>query len=284
MWKHPKNPEQELPVKIQSGSRKGRTHPQLLKLLKEGHSNILTEGDYVYNKETHRVVSKKSLLDKDGALKKKFADKDLHHEGGVVYKKEKIDLSKILKNPDYYKDAVPYDGKFKQRFINRNGESITEKIKEMIDAGRVPVDVRKDDIGALEVQLDNFKQPHICYLTVDGKYRCGGFLLKTQGEEKKSPIYHADGKPYIVLIVPDKRLKFPVQLHNIKTLYVKERKGEEITELVPTQQPQTRFPVQVGGVIVYYAKDNYKKRRFMETQRYKKMVEFAKSNGMRNDL
>jgi hypothetical protein len=138
-----------------------------------------------------------------------------------------------------------------QNKISAKKRQLEMKLIKMQEQGRVVVDGDEEEMIK---ELQNFpKRVHICYLTKDNMYRCGGFQRKIVDKEKEK---------YFVLFVPDKRLSFLVQFKNVKTLYVKaiQRKGAKIE---PTDKPETKFPVKLGEITVYYAKDACDRRRFM---------------------
>jgi hypothetical protein len=269
-WKHPKTGK-EYPIETVTDKGRAVTNSELLKFLKDGKYNLLKGSNYLYNLETKRVIPKKKFVNIKNMVRPRFTAEgwilDDKFSNVIKKVKEEHTLKAIFtkhneENDDkYYKDAVPFNmpNKTEQAKINSDKKKLDMKLMKMKEQGRVIVEGDEDEMIK---EMENFpKHVHICYVTKENQYRCGGFLRKLVNNEKEQ---------YFVLFVPDKRLSFPVQFKNVKSLYIKaiQRKGVEIT---PTDKPETKFPVKLGDIVVYYAKDAYDRRRFMTTEKFKNM-------------
>jgi len=95
-----------------------------------------------------------------------------------------------------------------------------------------------------------------------------------------------DGNPYdepkrYILYKAYNNSCFPVQIEDLEKLYVmKPKVTEEIVKMIYFKQParETNFPVTLINaegeeVIVYYAKDNYGRNVFMNSNKYKRASE-----------
>lgn len=150
--------------------------------------------------------------------------------------------------------------------INSSKKLIKAKIRELVD-----------EKGATEIfnpkesDLENFnKGVLISYVTKDGKYRSGGFL--TNYDDK-----------YFVLLGGGgfgPRISFSVQFKNVKAIYVRKPNKKNVDQPIkPTETThyKTEYPVEIDGVVVYYARDNWDKRRFMNTKKYRNMLKYVKN-------
>jgi len=147
--------------------------------------------------------------------------------------------------------------------INKNKAALKAKINKMLENGRVEIQTRQ--------QLENFPLGSlVSYLTKEGLYRSGGFLKTIQDD-------------YFVLLggTKDDRISFSVQFKNIKSMYVgnpMKTKSDNVS-IVPTTKPKTKFPVTIGKVVVYYAKDKFDYNRFLETAKYKRYMDWYEKFG-----
>ena len=131
----------------------------------------------------------------------------------------------------------------------------------MKELGRVEIDGTPTEMLAALKQID---RPHVSYITVDGKYRAGGFMRKADDKDE-----------YIVLAQPMKKLSFSVDLKQVRALYAQAYKYK-IESLVATAETPTKFPVTINGVIVKYCKDNSNRTRYMSTGIFKATQAFYK--------
>lgn len=172
------------------------------------------------------------------------------------------DPHKVAKNQKYVQKSDWKPQKYKKtelEQINSDPKKVAEKVQELIDKGRVLITTKEE--------LENFpKGSVVSYITKEGKYRSGGFLTSIQpdyftlhGGTKFAPV------------------SFCVQFSNVKEMYVgKVDRSRKITKIVPVPITQeiTNYPVFVGDIVVKYEKDKWKQNRFMQSKKYKAMVEF----------
>jgi hypothetical protein len=129
----------------------------------------------------------------------------------------------------------------------------------------------------------------VAYLTVDKKWRSGGFLVSVHnsntlyGTDKKLDHY----KLYFAYKGFNKAL-FHVQEEDVAVLWVKFPKqdnydvdtiiGNKIKLKRPNYNKPTKFPIQLFDsygnlVVVKYARDEHDRKRFTESSKYKKIEE-----------
>jgi len=125
-------------------------------------------------------------------------------------------------------------------------------ILTMLENGRKELTTKK--------QLEKFPIGSlISYRTKKGEFRHGGFITKFESD---SFIY--------------KRPEFGKHSHRVRYSIVDKMwvggvytVKNDFVSLVKDPKNPTNFPVEVGGVIVYYARTNFDRRRFMSTERYR---------------
>jgi hypothetical protein len=173
-----------------------------------------------------------------------------------------VNLADFLKEPKYYQEAPKFEKqKSTQRVVNATQKAFMKKVLEMKGAGRVEISGTPNEMFNT---LDGMQgKLHVSYITKDGLYRGGGFLRMGKDDASKAQM-RKDG--YITLYIPDKKLSFPVQLNKVDVLYVKT--VENNYELKATEQRPTKYPVELGGFIVCYARDSYAKNRFIASKKY----------------
>lgn len=129
-----------------------------------------------------------------------------------------------------------------------NKASLQAKIETLIKNNRVKIKTRKQlkkyPLGSL-----------ISYIKIDGTYRKGGFL---ENIDKEYFTFQEGDEPFTELF------------ENIKEMYV----GSPVRKLNRKSSKKSNFPIKIGEDIIYYAKDNFDKSRFMNTSRYKKLEEW----------
>ena len=161
----------------------------------------------------------------------------------------------FVQNPDYApKGGVVYN-KFTTDLaqINKDPFEVENKINDLIDnKGREEISSKKEledwPTGAL-----------VSYITTDGLYRSGGFLRKIEDE-----YFCLQGGTIA------KPVSFCVQFENVDRMFV----GSPIASFKVDESKKTNFPIVIGKKIVYYAKDNNDRRRFMNTGKYKRARKF----------
>lgn len=273
-WIHPVS-KKEYPIETVTDKGRAVQNAELMKLLRQGKYGLIKGSAFLYNLETKRLVPKKKFLSKKGTMRPRFeADGwvlDSKHSNVIQKVKEHM-LKEVLSNPEYYKEAAPFNPPkvTEQAKISGDPKKFEMKMLKMKEQGRTIVE---GTVEEMIKELQNFpKHIHISYVTKENLYRAGGFLRKV--DEKDN---------YIVLFVPDKKLSFPVQLKNVKELWIKtiQRKAVE-TEIKPTTQKPTNFPVEIEDVIIYYGRDSYDRRRYMTTSKYKSMMAAHEAKQLRD--
>ena len=103
----------------------------------------------------------------------------------------------------------------------------------------------------------------VSYVTNDEFYRSSGFLKTIKNK-------------YFALIedIAANPVSFCIQFANVNKMYVsnpKKTNGDEIN-ITLTKKEATNFPVKINKHVVYYAKSNFDRKRFMKTTKYENMV------------
>lgn len=147
-----------------------------------------------------------------------------------------------------------YSGSKTQKKKYVNAGILEATLKLLIKKGRKKVTTQKE-------LLEFPKGSQISFVTKDNIYRAGGFLKSV----KKTYF-----KYYPSL---DKKFTLPVQFQEIKKIYV----GSPL--YLSGKKTSSNFPVKLGDKVLYYANDNFDKKRFMATKKYKDMKKwFIKYN------
>lgn len=103
----------------------------------------------------------------------------------------------------------------------------------------------------------------------EGTFRSGGWLLGKNLNDK-------DNKDKYVMYKGYNGAVFSLQIKDLLSVYVKSTKRDVSVFKKPDLNNKTNFPVylrdpQTGkNVVVYYAKDEYNRNRFMNSNKYKK--------------
>jgi len=245
-----------------------RTSKALVKFLKEGRFDLLTNSDYLFNKETGRVVSKGVYFNRFGKMRPKFVregwalDDDVPTliEKPVAWNFEKVFQGKTFADKTYALGAEGYK-RPKTTEQDRISRDVEAKIKLMKELGRVEIDGTPSEMLAALKQID---RPHVSYITDEGKYRAGGFMRRADEKDQ-----------YIVLAQPMKKLSFSVDLKQVRALYAQAYKYK-IEPLVATTEKPTKFPVTINGIVVKYCVDGSKRTRYMSTGIFKATQEHYK--------
>jgi hypothetical protein len=141
--------------------------------------------------------------------------------------------------------------KHKLEPINKNNALVRAKIKKMIKYGRVEI-TKKEELEKFPIGLTL-----ISYMNIFGIFKSGGYLYKLADD-------------YFIYIQSITRTKYRVRYKNVDKMWVanvKDVKNDIIT-LVCTNKKKTKYPVMIGNIIMYYAKDNFDKERFCCTNKY----------------
>lgn len=102
----------------------------------------------------------------------------------------------------------------------------------------------------------------------EGTFRSGGYLIGRNMDDPENNDKYILYKGYNGAI-------FSLQIKDIMEVYIKSKKREIPIFKNPDHDNKTNFPVYLEdyrtgkNVIVYYAKDEYNRRRFMNSQKYK---------------
>lgn len=129
---------------------------------------------------------------------------------------------------------------------NTNKAIIAARIKTLIDNGYIKIHT-KDELS--EYPFGSL----ICYVTIKGLFKKGGYLKSINNKN-----FDLDD----IELENDEPISVPFD--KVKTMYV----GNPL-KLTNRTKIETNFPVKIGDEIIYYAKDNFDKRRFKSTNRYK---------------
>jgi hypothetical protein len=186
----------------------------------------------------------------------------------TIIKKEKRDIEEINNMAHSRKKQIKKwkkdnPGKTELEQINSNPKLVQEKINRLLKLGATVIENPKySDIEDVKEKLG--KRLIISYILKDGKYRSGGFLT-------------ANSDYYFALLGGQigAKISFSVQYSNVKTIYVRKITKKPVKP-VQTEHPKTKYPIKVGKIVVYYARDNYDRRRFMNTQKYAQMLKYNK--------
>ncbi len=134
---------------------------------------------------------------------------------------------------------------------------VEAKIATMLDYGRKEITTKK--------QLQKYAAGSpISYRNIHDIFKVGGFLVKI-------------GDDYFIYVTPDFMQKYRVRFANVKKMWVGDvyQLHNDIVALTKTKQAKTNFPVEVNGVVVYYGKSTFDKRRFMGTIKYKRLIKWC---------
>lgn len=148
-------------------------------------------------------------------------------------------------------------------YINTHPGALFARIRKLLNNGRVEIYTREE--------LEQFpKGIVVSYMTHEGLYRSGGFLTTVSDD-------------YFTLLGGNPqfgRARFSVAFDNTAVMWVGYvNRSRSLITPVKTYKEKTNYPVKVGSLIVYYGKDNYDRKRFMSTNKYKAMVSWEKKFG-----
>lgn len=167
-----------------------------------------------------------------------------------IKKGQIVNSGDFLKNKNYAPlGTVTYKaGETMLADINRSRETVEARIKMLLDNGRRIIrnrrEFRNEPLGSL-----------VSYVTKENLYRSGGFLKKIEKD-----YFVIQGGTY------GKPISFTVQFNNVHYVIV----GSPIRS-TQKKLKTTNFPVSIGDKVVYYARDNYDRKRFKMTEKYKNM-------------
>lgn len=134
---------------------------------------------------------------------------------------------------------------------------VNVKIATMIENGRKEI-TTKDE-------LEEFPPGSlISYMNKNNVFKIGGFITEFEDDS-------------FIYINTDFSHKYRVYYQNILKLWVGDVfvTKNDIVSLVKATQKKTNFPVKIGQIIVYYAKNNFDVKRFMNTEKYQKYINWV---------
>ena len=142
--------------------------------------------------------------------------------------------------------------------INRNSSEVAARIYMLKQKGRVEIttkeELEKYSIGSL-----------ISYLNNKNKYKTAGFITKFASK-------------YFIYVTPDFNNKYRVRYANIKKMWIGDvyTVASDVISFSESKQKPTNFPVNVNGINVYYGKATFDKIRYINTIKYKRLIEWCK--------
>lgn len=104
----------------------------------------------------------------------------------------------------------------------------------------------------------------ISYINKNNVLKMGGFLTKIT-------------KEYFIYVTPLYDARYRVRFANVKKMYVSdvyEAHKNDFVSLAKAPQDYTRFPAEIMGIPIFYAKSNYELNRFKSTIRYKDLIKW----------
>ena len=135
--------------------------------------------------------------------------------------------------------------------------SILAKISYFIEHGRKEIttkeELEKFPIGSL-----------ISYMNHNNDFKCGGFITKFS-------------KDYFIYIISDFSQKYRVRYINVQKMWAGDlySVSKDLISLTISSQKKTNFPVEVNGVVIYYGKNNFDAKRYINTDKHKILVQWC---------
>jgi hypothetical protein len=140
--------------------------------------------------------------------------------------------------------------------INKDKAALTAKIMTLIENGREEITTKE--------QLQEFPIGSvISYMNKAGIFKPAGFIKRFDDD-------------YFVYITPDFEKCIRVKYKQVKKIWVGNVyvTRNDIVSIVPSDNKKTKFVAMVGDVPVYYGRDNASLKRFLCTNKYKKMQQW----------
>lgn len=134
--------------------------------------------------------------------------------------------------------------------------TLSAKIAIMKENGRKEITTKEEleefPIGSL-----------ISYMNTNNVYKQGGYIIKFAEE-------------YFIYILSDLTQKYRVRYENVQKMWAGDVYvvRNDIVSLVETTQKKTNFPVKMNGIVIYYGKNNFDAKRYMNTEKYKKYMDW----------
>jgi hypothetical protein len=150
--------------------------------------------------------------------------------------------------------------------INSSKLTVRKKIQELLNKGAIELSKPSSN----DFENINAKGKLISYITTKDKYRSGGFI--TSWNDDYFTVLGGGGY--------GPRISFCVQFKDVKKAFI--RKVDRNGPLKPKKATNKKsdWPVVVGGVTVYYARSKSDKARFKKTNKYNRMLKYAKEHDM----
>lgn len=216
-------------------------------------------------------------------------DDIIEKEGRKAYNANKLRIAR----PEY-EDRQPDPGyvSWQSKINTGSGRTINNKILEKY----------LDEHGYDEVDVDQIEGlasgSRIAYITKDNKWRSGGWLIRTEISEEDINGEPFDEPKLYVLYKSFNNAVFPVQVDDVEQFFTRYGKASIIVKKMITfknPQKKTNFPVYLKDedeydIVVYYARDEDGRRKFMKTEKYKKALEnsdswvFSEDGTQENDM
>lgn len=115
------------------------------------------------------------------------------------------------------------------------------------------------------------------FLKIDNTWKSGGFITEinrsnTIYNDNNKLVKDNNNKLYILYKAYNNKI-YSLQEDDIKELWIKIHK-KSINNVIKYKKPNmiTNYPVYIKNEIVYYGKDEYSRKRFMDSQKYKKAL------------
>lgn len=141
----------------------------------------------------------------------------------------------------------------KPSYVNKNKSILELKLETLIENGRQEITTKKE---LEEFQIGSL----ISYINTNGIFKVGGFVTKITDE-------------YFIYLDDEFENKFRVRFNNVKKMYVGNvyDTKNDIVSIVKSDKTETKYPVTIDDIIVYYGYDSHDMKRYLHTKKYKLM-------------
>jgi hypothetical protein len=141
--------------------------------------------------------------------------------------------------------------------IKKGKSEIAAKILKLLECGREELTSQK--------QLEKYNiGSMISYLNTGNIFKMGGFITKFEDES-------------FVFITPDFTKKYRVKYQNVQKMWAGDvyKVKNDVVSIVESEHPPTKYKVTVGNINVYYAKKSIHIKRYVSTDKYKRMINWC---------
>jgi hypothetical protein len=151
----------------------------------------------------------------------------------------------------------------KKDILNKNKAYLKAKINSLIKKGRKIVknrsELKKCPLGSI-----------VSYMDTQNIFHMGGFL---DSIHKKYFTLRCD-------LTDDTDIE-TIMFDDIDIMYVGivNKTKNDVISIVQHDKKKTKYPVKINDIVVYYANDSVDKDRFMNTEKYKRMVDWYEIYG-----